>query len=114
MYCVDFILGEENEIFRGLWFYDGYEPYEYGEEVEIEHLNMFNGDGIKNDANEDNGKSGIYLTSLNLIQHFEFITLPLYFVSLNVDSFKRYIYWRHACSMVFAFRSVFLQTEDFY
>lgn len=54
-----FWTGEENDIFRGVWFYDGYEPYKYGEDVETEHLNLFQ-DGFKRiESNEDNGKSGI-------------------------------------------------------
>ncbi|XP_022176185.1 phospholipase DDHD1-like [Myzus persicae] len=49
--------GEESEIFRGVWFYDGYEPYEYGEEVEREHLNLFRDDTRKIENTEDNGKT---------------------------------------------------------
>ncbi|VVC43158.1 Hypothetical protein CINCED_3A011463 [Cinara cedri] len=49
--------GEEADIFRGVWFYDGYEPYEYGEEVEREHLNLFKDDTRKIETTEDNGKS---------------------------------------------------------
>lgn len=53
-----FFIGEENEIFRGIWFYDGYEPYEYGEEVESEHLNLFRDSSRRVESNDDNGKSG--------------------------------------------------------
>lgn len=52
-------IGEESDIFRGIWFYDGYEPYEYGEEVEREHLTLFRDDTRKVEDTEDNGKSGI-------------------------------------------------------
>lgn len=51
-------IGEESDIFRGIWFYDGYEPYEYGEEVETEHLNLFRDGARKVENAEDNGKSG--------------------------------------------------------
>jgi len=101
-------IGEENEIFRGVWFYDGYEPYEYGEEVESEHLNLFREDDRKIENNEDNGKSGILIfhdfnTYLILIQH-----RVIQCFSLIVYSYKRCNFWRHAYSMVFICGSVFL------
>jgi len=69
-HVIDFLKGEESEIFRGVWFYDRYEPYEYGEEVEREHLNLFRDDTRKIEDTEDNGKSGInvfcYLTIIGI------------------------------------------------
>lgn len=41
-----------------MWFYDGYQPYEHGEEVEREHLNLFKNNTKKIENTEDIGKSG--------------------------------------------------------
>lgn len=86
--------GEECDIFRGIWFYDGYEPFEYGEEVEREHLKICKDDAKKDENNEDNGKSGnnILLFSLS---NYTFMVLILFY------SFERCNFWRHACSVVF-------------
>lgn len=64
---IDFSIGEEADIFRGVWFYDGYEPYEYGEEVEREHLNLFKDYTRKVEINEDNGKSGTIVVQSNRV-----------------------------------------------
>lgn len=54
-------IGEESDIFRGVWFYDKYKPYEYGDEVEREHLNLLKDHTKKAENMEDVGNSGAYI-----------------------------------------------------